>query len=375
MTIDVHGHITSPELFRRFPMPPSLVDVDGMVELKAAAGITMSLVGSPVGAGTMVRTPGLDNYRQPLDTLERFHDWLGEQVRARPAALRGYVYTNPLGSDAELAAAAKRLEQDEFVGLMVNSSIEGRFLDTPQADAFFAMAAQYRTPVMLHPPAEPAGAGELDDLRLVEQIARPCDVTLGTAAVLFAGWLEKYPELRIVAPVCGGGLPLLLERLEVARRMPVTFGRPGAAPGGPPGGAPGGPPAGAPGGPPPGVGGPGAGGPGGPGGPGTGGPFGPGGPGGPGAAPAGPAAPPLAEALRRVYVDTATPSLRAVAAAVDAFGVGNVMFGTDSPPMSAPLDASLTRLNGLGLAPADVARIRHDNAAGLFGLPGASDAT
>ncbi|WP_344334916.1 amidohydrolase family protein, partial [Kitasatospora putterlickiae] len=228
MTIDVHGHITSPELFRRFPMPPSLADVDGMVELKAAAGITMSLVGSPVGAGTMVRTPGLDNYRQPLDTLERFHDWLGEQVRARPAALRGHVYTNPLGSDAELAAAAKRLEQEEFVGLMVNSSIAGRFLDTPRADAFFAMAAQYRTPVMLHPPAEPAGAGELDDLRLIEQIARPCDVTLGTAAVLFAGWLEKYPELRIVAPVCGGGLPLLLERLELARRMPVTFGRPGA---------------------------------------------------------------------------------------------------------------------------------------------------
>ncbi|WP_380279692.1 amidohydrolase family protein [Kitasatospora purpeofusca] len=328
MTIDVHGHITSPELFRRFPMPPSLSDVDGMVELKAAAGITMSLVGSPVGAGTMVRTPGPDNYRRPPAALERFHDWLGEQVRARPAALRGYVYTNPLGSDAELAAAAKRLEQEEFVALMVNSSIAGRFLDTPQADAFFAMAAQYRAPVMLHPPAEPAGAGELDDLRLVEQIARPCDVTLGTAAVLFAGWLEKYPGLRIVAPVCGGGLPLLLERLELARRMPVTFGRPGGAPGGPPGGAPGG-------------------------------------------APGGPAVPPLAEALRRVYVDTATPSLRAVAAAVDAFGAGNVMFGTDSPPMSAPLDASLARLDGLGLDAATVARIRHDNAAGLFGLPAA----
>lgn len=43
--------------------------------------------------------------------------------------------------------------------------------------------------------------------------------------------------------------------------------------------------------------------------------------------------------------------------------------------MSAPLDASLARLNGLGLDPAGVARIRHGNAAGLFGLPGAPDAT
>ncbi|MEV6972764.1 amidohydrolase family protein [Kitasatospora sp. NPDC093806] len=322
MTIDVHGHITSPELFRRFPMPPSLADVDGMVELKAAAGITTSLVGSPVGAGTMVRTPGLDNYRQPADALERFHDWLGEQVRARPAALRGYVYANPLGSDAELAAADERLAQPEFVGLMVNSSVAGRFLDVPQADSFFALAARHRAPVLLHPPAEPAGAGELRDLRLVEQIARPCDVTLGTAAVLFAGWLEKYPDLRIVAPVCGGGLPLLLERLELARRMPPGFGRPG---GGPAGGPTATPPA------------------------------------------------PLAGVLSRVYVDTATPSLRAIAAAVDAFGPGNVLFGTDSPPMSAPLDASLARLDGLGLDPAALARIRHGNAAELFGLPAGTD--
>lgn len=185
--------------------------------------------------------------------------------------------------------------------------------------------------------------------------------------MLFAGWLEKYPDLRIVAPVCGGGLPLLLERLELARRMPVTFGRPG--PGGPPPGA-GGPPAGVAG---PPAGGPGAagrpGGPGGPGGAGTGGPGGPG-----AAAPAGPPVPPLAGVLSRVYVDTATPSLRAIAAAVDAFGVGNVMFGTDSPPMSAPLDASLARLDGLGLDAAAVARIRHGNAAGLFGLaPAAPD--
>jgi predicted TIM-barrel fold metal-dependent hydrolase len=337
MTIDVHGHITSPELFRRFPMPPSLADVDGMVELKAAAGITLSVVGSPVGAGTMVRTGDLDNYQQPPDALERFHDWLAEQVRERPASLRAYAYTNPLGSDRELDAVAKRLAQPEFVGLMVNSSVNGQFLDTPRADAFFALAAEHRVPVMLHPPAEPAGSGLLPDLRLVEQVARPGDVTLGTAAVIFAGWLEKYPDLRIIAPVCGGGLPLLLERLEAARRMPPGFGRPGGGPpaGGPPTGRPsGGPPSGPPAG--------------------------------------GPPITPLAQLLRQVYVDTATPSSRAIAAAVDAFGAGNVLFGSDTPPMSAPLDAATARLTGLGLSPEDLAAIQYRNAAGLFGieLPG-----
>ncbi|MEV0847246.1 amidohydrolase family protein [Streptomyces sp. NPDC049954] len=325
MTIDVHGHITSPELFSRFPMPPSLVDVDGMVELKAAAGITMSIVGSPVGAGTMVRAPGLDNYRQPPDRLEAFHEWLAGQVRDHSTALRAYVYVNPLGSDEELAAAAARIEQDEFVGLMVNSSVNGSFLDTPRADAFFAMAAEHGAPVMLHPPAEPAGSGQLSDLRLVEQIARPCDVTLGTAAVIFAGWLEKYQNLRLIAPVCGGGLSLLLERLEVARHMPPGFGRPRAA-------APPSAPAAGP--------------------------------------PTGPSVTPLAELLPRIFVDTATPSVPAIAAAVRAFGPGNVMLGTDTPPMGAPLGAALARLDALGLPPKDVEAIRHRNAERLFGLVG-----
>ncbi|WP_016905299.1 amidohydrolase family protein [Streptomyces xiaopingdaonensis] len=325
MAIDVHGHLTSPELFRRYPMPPSLADVEGMLEAKAAAGITTTVVGSPVGAGTMVKTPGVDNYRQPAGDLERFHDWLGEQVRAHPGSLRAYAYVNPLGGDAEWERAAKRLEQPEFVGLIVNSSVQGRFLDGPEADGFFAMAAHHGAPVMLHPPAEPAGGAALDDLRLVEQIARPADVTTGTAAVLFAGWLRKYPALRIIAPVCGGGLPLLLERLERARRMPPGFG------GGPPGNT------------------------------------------GQAPAPADPP-PPLADELRRVHVDTATPSRRALAAAVDAFGVHNVLFGTDTPPMSAPLPESLHRLDQLGLPEEHLELIRAGNARRIFDLPQAAPA-
>jgi aminocarboxymuconate-semialdehyde decarboxylase len=109
-TIDIHGHVTSPELFKRFPMPASLADIDGMIEAKAALGITMTVVGSPVGAGTMVPVPGLDNYSQPLAALDAFHDWLAETVRARSGNLRAYVYTNPYGGDELLDNAAKHRE-------------------------------------------------------------------------------------------------------------------------------------------------------------------------------------------------------------------------------------------------------------------------
>ncbi len=314
MIVDVHGHITSPVLFERFPMPPSLMDIDGMIEQKAALGISLSIVGSPVGAGTMVRIPGLDNYRQPLDQLSQFHEWLAEQVRSRPGRLKAYAYVNPLGGDAMLAAAAELLGQDEFVGLIANSSISGEYLDSARADDFFAMAAARHAPILLHPPAEPAGGERLRDPRLVEHVARPCDVAVGVAAIVFAGWLEKYPELVIIAPTAGGGLPLLVEKLGLAAQLPRRMG-PARVPADEP-----------------------------------------------------VLAGPLSASLGRVYIDTATPSEAALAAALRVLGPRNVLFGTDSPPLTEPLERALDRLTALALSPADEALVGSGNAVDIFGL-------
>lgn len=308
MIVDVHGHVTSPTLFERLPMPPALADVGGMIERKAAAGITTTLVGSPVGAGTMVPLPGWDNYAQPVDQIEAFHDWVAETVRAHPGALKGYVYTNPYGGAALLAEADRRLTQPEFVGLIVNTSTQGRYLNEPAAEEFFALAARHRAPVLLHAPAEPIGAAGLAHVGLVEHVARPCDVTLGVAAVLAARWLDKYPDLRLMASTAGGALALLKEKLDLAEQRAAAAG---TVPDG---------------------------------------------------------ASPLSAGLRRIYVDTATPSRLALGGAVEAFGVDRMLFGTDSPPLTAPPQASVDLVRSLPLSERDRDRVLYGTAAELFGL-------
>ena len=366
MIVDIHGHITSPKLFKRFPMPPSLADIDGMIEQKEKAGIGLTIVGSPVGEGTMMKVPGLDNYAQPADQLRSFHDFMAETVAKHPKRLRAYAYTNPFGDDSILKGTAETVKDAGFVGLIVNTSVRGEYLDSEKADPFFAMASELDVPIFLHPPAEPVGAGSLRDYRLVEQVGRFMDVTVGLATLVFGGRMEKYPKLKFIGATAGGAISLLPSRLDMA--YAPRHWQKGA--GGPPGGGPpGGPPGGRPGGGPPGGGPPGGGPPGG-------GPPGGGPPGGPGAIQAfeNKITQSPATYLKRLYVDTASHNVPAMMANLENMGADHILFGTDSPPLATPLEETIAMINRLPIPDADKQKILGGNARQLFKLGDAGQA-
>jgi aminocarboxymuconate-semialdehyde decarboxylase len=276
--IDVHGHISPPEALKRYPMPASLGDVDGMIERKLDAGIELTIVGSPVGAGAMVPIAGVDNYAQPASRLAALHEWLAATCAAHPDHLRSYVYVNPFGDEAELAAAANAVAGDDlFVGLVVNTSVNGVYLDCDRADPFFAMAAELGVPVLLHPPATPAAGSGLRGLPLVEQVGRFCDTTAGLACCIFGGWLDRYPNLQLIGAGGGGAIALLGEKLDLAQAAPHWGATQRVALESPP-----------------------------------------------------------SSYLRRIWVDTASPSHLSLRANLHAIGVERMLFGTDSPPLGLP---------------------------------------
>jgi aminocarboxymuconate-semialdehyde decarboxylase len=310
--IDVHGHVTHPELFKRFPMPPALADIDGMLEAKAQHGVELTIVGSPVGFGTMVPVPGLDNYAQPLDQLKSFHDWLAQTVAERPGRLAAYAYTNPFGGSELLEQTAQTVRAGGFVGLIVNSSVQGRYLDDEGADDFFAMAAELDVPVFLHPGAEPVGAGSVRDFRLVEQVSRFFDVAVSLATLVVAGRLEQHPGLKIVAATAGGGISTVFNRVDLA-----VGGRPPAE---------------------------------------------------------GVVRTPLTKApsdyLRSVWVDTANQNPASNLANLELMGPERMLFGTDSPPMAYPLEKAISLVQDLPISESAKQDIFVGNAKRLFRLDG-----
>jgi predicted TIM-barrel fold metal-dependent hydrolase len=333
--VDVHGHITHPELFKRYPMPPALADIEGMLDRKSEAGIGLTIVGSPVGFGTMTRMPGHDNYAQPLDQLKSFHEWLAETVAEHSPRLAAYAYTNPLGGDEMLEQTAQTVRDGGFVGLIVNTSVKGDYLDSERADAFFEMAAELGKPIFLHPPAEPVGSDSIADFRLVEQVGRFMDVTVGLSILVFSGRLEQYPDLQFLAATAGGAISLLAGRLDQAYR-PRHWGgqRPGAKAGAPSGGPPGG--------------------------------------GGPPVQYENKIASEPSTFLANVYVDTANSSVHNHLANLDLMGADHLLFGTDSPPLSTPLDEAVGLVQGLPISDGDKQQVLELNARRVFGLDGAA---
>ncbi|WP_377268022.1 amidohydrolase family protein [Peterkaempfera sp. SMS 1(5)a] len=320
MIIDIHGHLSPPEAAKHFPMPPSLTDVDGMLAARRQAGIDLTIIGSPVGAGAMARVPGVDNYAQPRDRLRAFHGWMSGLIRRFPDQLRGYVYANPFGDDDHLDGVRETLADPAFVGLITTSSVHGELLGSPRADSFFALAAEAGVPVLVHAPAEPVGTEQVVDFGFVEQIGRFGDVTAGLAMIAFAGWLEKYPELRLIGATGGGALALLPDRLQTAAR-PRHWGSqpPGASGEATPERST--------------------------------------------TAAADPGA-----ALRRLYVDTSAFSAAHLQLNAEVLGPERMLFGTDSPPMACPLEDVLRAVEKLPLDDASRQLVLGGNAELLFDL-------
>ncbi|MFD3440931.1 amidohydrolase family protein [Streptomyces sp. NPDC058685] len=325
MIIDIHGHLSPPEAAQRFPMPPALTDVDGMLAARAEAGIDLTIIGSPVGAGAMARVPGVDNYAQPRDRLRSFHAWMSGLIASFPDQLRGYVYANPFGDDDHLEGVRETLADPAFVGLITTSSVHGELLASPRADSFFALAAEAGVPVMVHAPAEPVGMEHVENMGFVEQIGRFGDLTMGMAMLAFAGWLEKYPDLRLIGATGGGAMALLAERLQTAAR-PRHWGPPAGAPSTRPGETR------------------------------T-----------PPTQPVAPAADPGA-ALQRMYVDTSPLSEAHLSLNAEVLGPERMLFGTDSPPMSMPLTEWVRMIEKLPVDKAAQQRILGGNAEALFDL-------
>jgi aminocarboxymuconate-semialdehyde decarboxylase len=101
------------------------------------------------------------------------------------------------------------------VGVMVLANIAGRSLIEPHFEPIWREIDRRALPVLVHPTAPPGTAElELQAYNLIAQIGFMFDTSLAIARMIYDGFIDRYPDLKLIASHAGGTLPFLVGRLD-----------------------------------------------------------------------------------------------------------------------------------------------------------------
>jgi len=100
-------------------------------------------------------------------------------------------------------------------GVMVLATVQGESLTHDRFAPIWAEIDRRELPVLVHP-GEPPGADQIDMGRydLSWSVGFMLDTTLAFTRMIFDGFLDRYPRIRLIASHGGGTLPYLVGRFE-----------------------------------------------------------------------------------------------------------------------------------------------------------------
>jgi len=303
MIIDCHAHLM-PQSWFHPNSPKSIFDLDGLFREQDESGVTITVFGN-----NWIRSPeGAD----ALQVVKEFNEHAAELTAKHPKRLLGLACSVPLDDDKILRETERAIKDYKLKGIMINSSVNGEYLDSPRAIPFFELVTKLRVPLFIHPPKFTIGNRKMEIFRLPEMLGRPFDTTLSLTRFIFTGGFERFPDLKMVCAHVGGALPMLPGRYGFGYelRKDMSFG---------------------------------------------------------------PWEPdvmtrPPASYISQLYFDTVCYHTPAVQCAVDTVGAEHVMFGSDSPPVPIPLKRAVETVQKLAISGEDKQKILGGNAAKLLGL-------
>lgn len=186
-----------------------------------ASGIAKQLV--------FLTTPGVQIFDPATaSSLAReVNDELAEAVRRHPdryAALAAIAPHDPGNAVKELGRAVKNLGMK---GAVVNSHVQGHYLDEPQFWPIFEAAEALDVPIYLHPNTPPPAMVAPFLSRGLDGAVYGFAVETGLhmLRIVFAGVFDRFPKLKMVLGHLGEALPFWLFRIDFMHRAMVKAGR------------------------------------------------------------------------------------------------------------------------------------------------------
>jgi aminocarboxymuconate-semialdehyde decarboxylase len=144
---------------------------------------------------------------------------MAEQANARPDRIR-WLASIPWQYADDAKAELARCMKAGAVGVMQLANVVGDELTDPKFAPVWAEIDRLALPVLIHPGTPPGMAAmNLGEFGLVPPIGFMIDTTLAFSRMIFSGFLDKYPNVKLIAAHGGATLPYLAGRLDRCHEM------------------------------------------------------------------------------------------------------------------------------------------------------------
>jgi predicted TIM-barrel fold metal-dependent hydrolase len=231
------------------------------------------------------------------------NDALAETTGRWPDRFAGLASLPWQRPDAAVAEMSRARDELGLRGVVLYSHVGGRPVDDPAFEPVYAHAAARGLPIVLHPTV-PTWGEAIKEHWMVTMVGLQVDTSFALLRLILGGVLERHPTLRVVMPHLGGVLPYVIGRVDHQTEV-LGRGRERIA------------------------------------------------------------APP-SDYLRRVYLDTVSPSALALEHAYRFSGAGRLLFGSDHPWVDPSLLLDVVRQ--LDAPDEEKRAVLGGNAVELFGL-------
>jgi aminocarboxymuconate-semialdehyde decarboxylase len=154
-----------------------------------------------------------------LKAAQIVNDSMAAQQRAHPDRIRWFA-SLPWQYADDAKAELARCVKAGAVGVMQIANVVGEDLTHEKFAPVWAEVDRLKLPVLIHPGA-PQGTKDmhLDEFGLVPPIGFMIDTTLAFARMILSGFIDRYPNLKLIAAHGGATLPYLAGRLDRCHEM------------------------------------------------------------------------------------------------------------------------------------------------------------
>lgn len=235
LRIDVFAHIVPPEYGRHVVRvlqahndrrlaeyeimsrrDPALTDLDARFRL-------MDELGKGYRQVLVMAHSGVEHEDAPVaaDAARAGNEALADVARDHPDRFVGWVAQTALqDGERALEALEHAIFEQGALGVQVFTSTQGRALDHPAFEGLFALMARLDRPIWIHPNR----TAEWSDFPLTEPVSKyglhlllgwPADTAITMCRLVYAGYLERWPHLKLITHHSGGTIPMLAGRAKL----------------------------------------------------------------------------------------------------------------------------------------------------------------